>query len=382
MTPPTSTPSSAGAPSHDATSEALRHSPLEPCHRELGAKLVGFGGWLMPLAYPGGTLAEHRACRTGAVTFDVSHLGTVRVAGPDAFGVLQNELTNDLRKISPGRAQYTHLLDPDDASVTDDIIVWWIADDVFDVMPNASNTARVRDAVGGTDTTAARAVIAVQGPDARKRLEPVAPDAAGVGRFAVGSFTWRDAPCTVAGTGYTGEDGVECAVPAEVAPSFWQALLDEGVVPAGLGARDTLRLEAGLPLHGQDLGPGITPLQAGLGWVVGWDKGGFRGRAPLERERQAGPARRLHGLVAEGRQPPRHDDAVMSDGRRVGTVTSGNFSPVLEHGIALALIDTATGLTDGDDLVLDVRGRPLAAQLTALPFVRAGQRAVPGGGGH
>ncbi|HXQ43401.1 MAG TPA: glycine cleavage system aminomethyltransferase GcvT [Acidimicrobiales bacterium] len=385
MTPPTSTPSSTSAPPPDASPEGLRHSPLEDCHRALDAKLVGFGGWLMPLAYTSGTLAEHRACRSAAVAFDVSHLGTVRVEGTGALEILQGQLTNDLRKIAPGRAQYTHLLDPDDASVVDDIIVWWIADDVFDVMPNASNTARVRDAVGGRDTTADRAVIAVQGPDARPRLASVAPEAAAVARFAVATFTWRGAPCTVAGTGYTGEDGVECAVPAAVAPSFWQALLDEGVVPAGLGARDTLRLEAGLPLHGQDLGPGITPLQAGLGWVVGWDKGEFRGRGPLARERETGPARRLRGLVADGRQPPRHDDAVLRGGARVGTVTSGNFSPVLERGIALALIDTggaAADVVDGDELVLDVRGRLLPARIRALPFVQAGKRTDPVGGGR
>ncbi len=385
MTPPTSTPSSTGAPPAGTSPEALRHSPLEDCHRALDAKLVEFGGWLMPLAYGTGTLAEHRACRSRAVAFDVSHLGTVRVEGPGAVEVLQSQLSNDLRKITPGRAQYTHLLDPDDASVVDDIIVWWIADGVFDVMPNASNTGRVRDALGGHDTTAGRAVIAVQGPDARRRLASVVAEAAGVARFAVASFTWAGAACTVAGTGYTGEDGVECAVPAEVAPSFWRALLDEGVAPAGLGARDTLRLEAGLPLHGQDLGPGITPLQAGLGWVVGWDKGDFRGRGPLEREREKGPARRLRGLVADGRQPPRHDDAVLRGDGRVGTVTSGNFSPVLERGIALALIDTggdAADVVDGDELVLDVRGRHLSARVTALPFVPAGSRRGSVGGGN
>jgi glycine cleavage system T protein (aminomethyltransferase) len=379
--PPSSAPSPADAPPGDESTSTLRHSPLEACHRALDAKLVGFGGWLMPLAYPSGTLAEHRACRTSAVAFDVSHLGTVRVQGPDAFGTLQSQLTNDLRKITPGRAQYTHLLDPDDASVTDDIIVWWISEDVFDVMPNASNTGRVLDAIGGEDTTAERAIIAVQGPDARHRLAQIAPDAASVPRFAVGAFTWQGVDCTVAGTGYTGEDGVECSVPEAAAPAFWQAVLDAGVVPAGLGARDTLRLEAGLPLHGQDLGPGITPLQAGLGWVVGWDKGEFRGREPLRQERERGPARLLHGLLTDGRQPPRHDDAVLMAGSRVGTVTSGNFSPVLEHGIALALIDTAAGAGSDDPVVLEVRGRRLPARLTALPFVRAGQRSGPVRGG-
>lgn len=387
MTPPTSTPPSAGAPPVDTETESLKHSPLEASHRALDAKLVGFGGWLMPLAYPTGTLAEHRACRSAAVVFDVSHLGTVRLEGTDAFDVLQTQLSNDLRKIAPGRAQYTHLLDPEDASVVDDIIVWWLADGMFDVMPNASNTQRVRDAVGGRDTTADRAVIAVQGPEARRRLAVVAPEAATVARFGVAPFHWQGTPCTVAGTGYTGEDGVECAVPADLAPSFWQALLDEGAIPAGLGARDTLRLEAGLPLHGQDLGPGITPLQAGLGWVVGWDKGEFRGRGPLAVERETGPARRLRGLVTEGRQPPRHDDAVLDGDSRVGTVTSGNFSPVLGQGIALALIDTEAGgqkseVKEGDGLMLDVRGRQLPARVTALPFVRAGQGAGKSGLGN
>ncbi len=337
--------------------------------------MVGFGGWSMPLAYPAGTLAEHRACRGAAVAFDVSHLGTVRVQGPDAFARLQQQLSNDLRKIGPGRAQYTHLLDDSDGSVLDDIIVWWRDDDTFDVMPNASNTARVLDAVGGIDTTAQRAVVAVQGPDARRRLATVAPDAAAVSRFRVTSFTWRGATCTVAGTGYTGEDGVECAVPAEVAGSFWQAVLGAGVHPAGLGARDTLRLEAGLPLHGHELGPGITPLQAGLGWVVGWDKPAFRGRHALDAERRRGPTRVLRGLTTAGRQPPREGAEVYVTGQPAGTVTSGNFSPVLGCGIALALLSAAVSTEPGTGAEVRLRGRQLPAQVVALPFVAAGTAA-------
>jgi len=160
----------------------LQHSPLDDRHRGLDAKLVPFGGWEMPIQYPSGTLAEHRACRGAAAAFDVSHLGTVRVTGREALGRLQSTLTADLGKIGPGRTQYTHLLDPDDASVLDDIIVWWVGEDRFDVMPNASNTERVRAAVGGEDVTSSRAVIAVQGPEARERLAAVAPDAAAVGR--------------------------------------------------------------------------------------------------------------------------------------------------------------------------------------------------------
>ena len=327
----------------------------------------------MPLAYPTGTIAEHMACRTDAVAFDVSHLGTVRVEGEGSTQLLQRELSNDLRKVSPGRAQYTHLLDDADGSVVDDIIVWWLADDVFDVMPNASNTVRVRAAIGGDDTTAGRAVIAVQGPRARQRLGAVAPDAAAVPRFRVAPFSWHGADCVAAGTGYTGEDGVECAVPTDRADEFWRAVLDTGVVPAGLGARDTLRLEAGLPLHGHELGPGITPLQAGLGWVVGWDKGEFRGRSALEQERARGPRRLLRGLVAEGRQPPRDGATVLSGTSAIGTVTSGNFSPVLGRGIAMAFIDTAHDVENGTELAIDVRGRHLEAHVGPLPFVGAGR---------
>ncbi|HEU5085153.1 MAG TPA: glycine cleavage system aminomethyltransferase GcvT [Acidimicrobiales bacterium] len=343
----------------------MQRSPLDAEHRALGAKLVPFGGWEMPLAYAEGTVAEHRACRTSAVAFDVSHLGTVRLSGPDAFDRIQRTLTNDLHRIGPGRAQYTHLLDADDASVVDDIIVWWLDDDTFDVMPNASNTDGVRDAVGGEDVTATRAVIAVQGPEARERLASVAPDAAAVPRFAVQRFEWQGEACTVAGTGYTGEDGVECAVPVSVAVEFWRAVLDAGVAPAGLGARDTLRLEAGLPLHGNELGPGITPLQANLGWVVRWDTE-FRGKAALEAEREAGVRRLLRGLVCEGRRPPRTGNPVMVGGVAAGEVTSGNFSPMLGTGIALAFLPPE--VEDGVTVEIDVRGTVVPAVVTKPPF--------------
>lgn len=350
----------------------LRTSPLDAAHRALGAKMVPFGGWDMPVAYPDGTVSEHKACRQGAVAFDVSHLGTVRVEGPGATDLLQAALTNDLRKVEPRRAQYTHLLDPDDASVQDDIIVWWRGEDRFDVMPNASNTDGVTAALSGgsvaaTDVTAERAVIAVQGPAARERLAAVAPEAAAVGRFRVLETTVAGHPVVAAGTGYTGEDGVELAVPVAAAAELWEAVLAAGVVPAGLGARDTLRLEAGLPLHGHELGPGITPLQAGLGWVVGWDKGDFRGRAALEAERERGPARLLRGLLLDGKRPPRADQAVLVDDEVVGTVTSGNFSPMLDRGIALCFLPPEIG--PGARVAVDVRGRAEPAEVVTPPFV-------------
>ncbi len=329
--------------------------------------MVPFGGWEMPLSYETGTIDEHLACRNDAVVFDVSHLGTVRVQGADADERLQWAFTNDLGKVSPGRAQYTHLLDEVDASVLDDIIVWWIEDDVFDVMPNASNTDRVRNAIGGTETTHTRAVLAVQGPKALERLAPVFPEAAAVGRFRVARCTWEGVECTVAGTGYTGERGVEIAVPSASANDLWDAITQAGIIPAGLGARDTLRLEAGLPLHGHELGAGITPLQAGLGWVVAWSKDEFRGREALVAESERGVSRLLRGIATVGRRPPRADCAVLVDGAQVGVVSSGNFSPVLEHGIALAFIALEIGI--GTDVVVDVRGSSLPGRVVELPFV-------------
>jgi aminomethyltransferase len=354
---------------------SLKRSPIDAEHRALGAKMVPFGGWDMPLQYSRGTIQEHQRCREAAVVFDVSHLGTVRVEGAGAPAQLQHALTNDLRRIGPGRAQYTHLLDPDDGSVLDDLIVWWTDDTTFDVMPNASNTERVvaalaAEGVTAHDITATRALLAVQGPKARGIVADLLPAAAAVGRFRVARADWRGSTCTVAGTGYTGEDGVEIAVPVRAAVALWEALLVAGAEPAGLGARDTLRLEAGLPLHGHELGPGITPLQAGLGWVVGWDKGEFRGRAALERERETGVARSLRGLVVDGRRPPRAGQDVRRGDTVVGQVTSGNFSPVLGHGIALAFVEPSVQV--GDTLSIDVRGTLLDARVVTLPFVPQG----------
>lgn len=332
--------------------------------------MVPFGGWEMPLSYPDGTLAEHRACRSDAVVFDVSHLGMVVVEGENAFESLQTTLTNDLRKVEPGRAQYTHLLDATDGSVSDDIIVWWVAPERFIVMPNASNTDGVLAALGpaSRDVTAERVMLALQGPATRTLLAPIAPEAAEVGRFRVVEFTWQGHPCVVAGTGYTGEDGVEISAPVAAASDLWRAVTDGGFVPAGLGARDTLRLEAGLPLHGHELGPGITPLQAGLGWVVGWDKGAFRGREALEAERARGPAVHLVGIRTTGRRPPREGQSVLVDGETVGHVTSGNFSPTLQTGIAFAYV--APEVIEGTAVAVQTNRDPLEGLVVPVPFVQ------------
>lgn len=327
---------------------------------------MDFGGWQMPVAYPTGTLVEHATCRDSVALFDVSHLGTVAVRGSGARDRLQATLTNDLAKIAVGRAQYTHLL-AEDGSVLDDLIVWWTGEEEFSVMPNASNTDRVVAALGGEDVTPTRAVLAVQGPQARSSVAKISPGAAAVGRFRVTSVDIDGVDVTVAGTGYTGEDGLEMAIPLEAAGVLWDRLVGAGALPAGLGARDTLRLEAGLPLHGHELGVGITPLQAGLSWVVAWDKGEFPGRAALVAEREAGLSRHLVGIRMDGRRPPRHDNPVLVGGQVVGVVTSGNQSPTLGVGIALAFVPPA--VVSGADVTVDIRGRLEPGTVVDTPFV-------------
>ncbi len=206
----------------------------------------------------------------------------------------------------------------------------------------------------------------MQGPQARQKLATVSESASSVGRFRVQEFEWNGHRCTVAGTGYTGSDGVECAIPAAAAGDFWDAVLAAGIQPAGLGARDTLRLEAGLPLHGHELGEGITPLNAGLGWVVAWDKGGFPGREALLAQREAGVDPVLRGLKVQGRRPPRTDQQVMAGGKVVGRVTSGNFSPMLGCGIAMALV--SPDVVVGDTVGVDARGTELVAEVVEMPF--------------
>ena len=283
------------------------------------------------------------------------------------FDALQDTLTNDLRKVAPGKAQYTHLLN-DEGFVVDDIIVWWYSETEFDVMPNASNTSGVTAALPGVDVTDQRCVLAVQGPQARTKVAALGADFAEVPRFGVRRFDFRGVEVRVAGTGYTGEDGLEIAAPNEVAEEVLAELVAAGVTPAGLGARDTLRLESALPLYGHELSLTSTTLEARLGWVLGWDKETFRGRDAVLAERERGVARLLTGVVADGRQPLRDGGEVLVDGASVGVLTSGNFSPVLERGIGLGLL--SGDLTPGTPAVVSLRGREIPVTVTALPFVR------------
>ncbi|GIF04505.1 glycine cleavage system aminomethyltransferase GcvT [Actinoplanes siamensis] len=359
----------------------LLRSPLHDRHAALGAKFAPFGGWEMPLEYAGGgVLKEHAAVREAAGVFDVSHLGKARVLGPGAAEFVNSCLTNDLGRIAPGQAQYTLCCD-ESGGVVDDLIAYLYGPgDVF-LVPNAANTAEVvrrlsaaaPDGVTVTDLHRDFAILAVQGPRSAAVLAALGlPDGHDYMSFAEARF--GGAPLVVCRTGYTGEHGYELVVPWDAAGAVWDALIAAGVRPCGLGARDTLRTEMGYPLHGQELSLEISPVQARSGWAVGWSKPAFWGRAALTAEKAAGPRRTLRGLELTGRGIPRGHMPVFAGDTRVGEITSGTFSPTRKVGIALALIDTAPGLADGDLVEVDVRGRRIEARLVKPPFVRPSVR--------
>ncbi len=362
------------------TLPGLRRSPLHDRHVALGAKLSDFGGWEMPIEYAGGgVVKEHTAVREAVGVFDVSHLGKAVVRGPGAAQFVNSALTNDLGRIAPGHAQYTLCCD-DSGGVVDDLIAYLRADDEVFLVPNAANAAavvrRLAAAAHGdvdvTDRHEEYAVLAVQGPHSDELLARVGVPAAAAYMSFVDA-EWRGQSLIVCRTGYTGERGYEIVVPARDAAALWDALLEPagGVAarPCGLGARDTLRTEMGYPLHGQDLGPEITPVQARLGWAVGWRKPAFWGREALLAEKERGPARLLRGLDALDRAIPRADMTVRRDGSAIGTVTSGTFSPTLRRGIALALLPPE--VADGDEVEVDVRGRPGRFRVVRPPFVES-----------
>jgi aminomethyltransferase len=351
------------------TSTPARRSPLHDLHDGLGARFVDFGGWDMPVQYEG-TLAEHHAVRTGCGVFDVTHLGRFHMAGAGATATLRRLLCNDVASIEPGRAQYTMML-TDTGGVIDDIIVWRLDDEEYIVLPNGVNHARVLaatmaaapDEVRFDDTREHTVLLAVQGPDAPALLEST------LGwrprRFRADRFTWNGAAIVGAGTGYTGERGGELIVPTEAGASVFEALRESGAVACGLGARDTLRLEMGYALWGQDLDDDTTPLEAGLEWVVDWDHE-FIGRRALEEQRSTGVTRSLVGFVFDGRTIPRHGYPARS-GASTGTVASGNFSPSLGVGIGLAYLTPPPG--ESDPVEVDIRGRWVEARRADPPFL-------------
>ena len=358
-----------------------RRSPLHDHHVALGASFAPFGGWEMPVQYSG-TVAEHTATREAVGLFDVSHLGKVRISGPGAAAFVDRCLTNDLGRIVPGKAQYT-LCCAEDGGVVDDLILYLVGPDEVFAVPNAANSAGVGRrlaevapaGIAVDDEHDAHVVLAVQGPASPAVLTEVGllTDPDPLDYMAFVDAEWAGRPVRVCRTGYTGERGYELIAPTDGAGDLWDALAavvgEKDGLPAGLGARDTLRTEAGLPLHGQDLGPDITPLQARCGFAVGWKKEEFWGREALLAEREAGPRRRSWGLRATGRGVPRGHMTVRRGEETVGETTSGTFSPTLKTGIALALLDTAAGVAEGDVLAIDVRGRALECEVVGPPFV-------------
>jgi aminomethyltransferase len=362
-----------------------RSTPLRAVHERLGATMTEFAGWLMPLRY-GSEIAEHRAVRSAAGLFDLSHMGEIAVSGPGAAAALDYALTGQPSALKPGRARYTMICAPD-GGVLDDLIVYRLADTEFLVVANAANTAVVtaalRERAAGyqaqiDDRTDDYALIAIQGPHAARILASLTDIDLGQVRYYAGQravVAGRDV--LLARTGYTGEDGFELFTSPGDAEPLWLALTAageaDGLVPAGLAARDTLRLEAGMPLYGNELGTEVTPFEAGLGRVVVLDKpGDFVGRAALAERAQTAPQHVLVGLTVGSRRVPRHGYPVLWDGQPRGTVTSGAPSPTLGVPIAMAYLDPGPAQLAAEDadarLAVDIRGRAEPARLTGLPF--------------
>jgi len=342
--------------------QTLRRTPLFERHAALGARLVPFAGWEMPVQYAG-IGEEHRAVRTKAGVFDVSHMGQLRLAGEGAREYLQARLTNDLDRIDGGHAQYT-LLTNKEGGIVDDLIAYRRADDDYLLVVNASNVAADHAALPETqDVSAEWALLAVQGPDALELLG-----------IEVEPFTFREdadvlgVRCLVAGTGYTGERGCELGCAPEDAGRLWDAVLARGVTPCGLGARDTLRLEVCYPLHGNDISPERTPIEAGLGWACDLEKD-FTGVEALRRQKEEGTDQKLVAFVMEAPGIPRTGMTIEEGGE----VTSGTQSPLLDRGIGLGYVDTAHAAPE-TPITIDVRGRPRRARIVPKPFYKREER--------
>ncbi|AAS04268.1 glycine cleavage system aminomethyltransferase GcvT [Mycobacterium avium] len=356
----------------------LLHGPLEDRHRDLGASFAEFGGWLMPVSYAG-TVSEHNATRNAVGLFDVSHLGKALVRGTGAARFVNSALTNDLNRIGPGKAQYT-LCCNESGGVIDDLIAYYVDDDEIFLVPNAANTAAVVEALQGAAPAGVTvrnlhrsyAVLAVQGPRSANVLAELGLPS-DMDYMAYADTSFRQVPVRVCRTGYTGEHGYELLPPWESAGVVFDALAaavsQAGGQPAGLGARDTLRTEMGYPLHGHELSPDISPLQARCGWAIGWKKEAFFGRDALLAEKEAGPRRLLRGLRMVGRGVLRAGLTVLVGDTPVGVTTSGTFSPTLQAGIALALINTDADVRDGQEVTVDVRGRAATCEVVRPPFV-------------
>jgi aminomethyltransferase len=349
--------------------------------------MVPFAGWELPLEFTGGVSAEHLAVRARAGLFDVSHMGELELAGRDALPLVQRLTCNDASRLAVGQAQYSALT-TESGTIIDDLLVYRLAGSHFLLVVNAANAARdaawIREEakafgdVALVDTSSRYALLALQGPASAEVLQEltgvVLADLEAY-RFTHGEVA--GARATISRTGYTGEDGFEIFVAPQVAVKVWDAVLREGqeagVVPAGLAARDTLRLEAAFRLHGQDIDDSTTVLEAGLGWIVAWEKGEFNGRAALAAQKAAGPPRRLVGFEMDDRAIGRHGHDVYADGVKVGVVTSGTRTPFLKKAIGMARVPSANS-SPGTRLEIDVRGRRAAARVVPLPFYKRSKR--------
>lgn len=358
-------------------------TPLYALSASLNARFTEFSGWEMPVQYSG-IKQEHLAVREKAGMFDISHMGKFFLQGSGVLGQLQKLVPSDLSRLTPGDAQYTVLLNPQ-GGIIDDLIVYYQGTETngaerVALIVNAATTEKDKTwllahlgagTVGFEDVSGDRALIAVQGPEAVAQLQQVtAEDLSKVGRFGHIEGTVLGKPAFLARTGYTGEDGFEVMVAPETGQALWTTLHENGVVPCGLGARDTLRLEAAMALYGQDITDATTPLEAGLKWLVHLDKAeDFIGRSVLEAQAKQGVQRRLVGLRMEGRNIARHDYPLLQEGKTVGTITSGTLSPTLGYPIALAYAPTALAKV-GQPMTVEIRGKACPAEVVKRPFYR------------
>jgi aminomethyltransferase len=357
----------------------LKRTPLYECHVEAGARLVDFAGWEMPVQYQG-VIEEHRAVRTAAGLFDVSHMGEVRVQGPQAEAFLQRLTPNDVSKLAPGRAHYSGLL-TDQGTYVDDLLIYRLGAEEFLVVVNASNADRDFEWIASradaadtgvqvTNESDQWALIAFQGPKAVEILKPImTPGAADLKYYGFLQGEVDGRPAILSRTGYTGEDGFELYLSPGDAPAVWRRLVELGAVPAGLGARDTLRLEACMALYGHEIDETTTPFEAGLAWVVKMNKGDFQGREALAAQQAEGLRRKLVGFEVQGRGIARQGHEIKKEGSTVGAVTSGTWSPSFEKAVGMAYVPAGLA-APGTALEIDVRGRALPAVVVEMPFYR------------
>lgn len=365
--------------SQDTTT--LKRTPLNEEHRALGARMVEFGGWDMPVQYSG-ILEEHRAVRTRAGLFDVSHMGEFRVEGPGALDFLQHLVPNDVSRLAINQALYSQLCLPDGGTV-DDLIIYHLGENTYMMVVNAANIdkdfAWVKEQSRGfpvtlTNISSETALLALQGPQAQSILQPLTPvDLSSIAYYHCVPGQVDGTDCVISRTGYTGEDGFELYTSSENAVTLWRKLLaagkDHGLLPAGLGARDTLRLEAGYCLYGHELDAATNPLEAGLGWTVKLNKGDFIGHDALAAIKSQGLKRKLVGVEMVERGVPRGGYAIYDNSRQIGVLTSGSPSPSLGKNIGMGYVEIADAVP-GKAVQVDIRGKPTAAQIVALPFYK------------